>query len=97
MRKGILVSEVLRRVLDDTDGEFSSSDDEIVGDVKVGGDQFVWKQPGTRFSARSEFEPCLLDSALLNDDEVGEVCGRISFYFIFVLCELLDNCEAKAL
>ena len=84
MRKSIPVAEVLRRVMDDTDDEFASSDKETVGDMKVGDDQLVWEDPKARFGARSDVDPCLLDSALLNDDEVGEV--NIEIFFLVFFC-----------
>ena len=63
----------MRRVLEDPDDDFSSSDDEIVGDLKVGEQVFVWTEPGNRRGGQSEIELCLMESALLNDEEVGEV------------------------
>jgi len=41
MGKGIPSSEVLRRVM-----EFSSYDDEFVGDLKIAGNNVVWDRPG---------------------------------------------------
>lgn len=65
MGKGIPSSEVLRRVMEDSDDEFSSYDDEFVGDLKIAGNNVVWDRPGMRIGVQSDVEPCLLDSALL--------------------------------
>ena len=56
MPKGIPMAEVMRRVLEDPDDDFSSSDDEIVGDLKVGEQVFVWTEPGNRRGGQSEIE-----------------------------------------
>ena len=83
MPKGIPISEVLRCVLEDMDGDSSSSDDEIVGNLRIGDDQLVWEKPRHRINVCSDLEPCQMDSALLNDDEVGEV-NELNFCCIFV-------------
>ena len=65
MGLGIPSSEVLRRVMEDSDDEFSFYDDEFVGDLKIAGNNMVWDRPGMRIGVQSDAEPCLLDSALL--------------------------------
>jgi hypothetical protein len=84
-RKIIPLAEVLRRVMDDPDEDFSSSDDEAIGDVRVGGAQLVWEHTAARLRMKSTLEPCQMDSALLNDEDVGEVSIEI-FLFFFVFC-----------
>ena len=73
MPRSLPVSEVLQRVLDDPSDDSSSSDDEILGDLVVGNESMVFTTPQSRFTVPCDTEPCLIDSALLNDDEVGEV------------------------
>jgi len=51
--------------MEDSDDEFSSYDDEFVGNLKIAGNNVVWDRPGMRIGVQSDVEPCLLDSALL--------------------------------
>lgn len=89
MRKTIPFSEVLRRVMEESGDEFSSSDEEVVGDIAIDGEQHVFNQTGLRFSSKSNVDPCLLDSALLNDDEVGEVSHANFFVLVFFCIHFL--------
>ena len=51
--------------MNDSEDEFSSSNDELIGDLKIGGED-------DNYLGRSDAETCLSDSALLNDDEVAD-------------------------
>ena len=48
MGKDVQSCEVLRHVMEDSDDEFSSSDDKFVGDLKIAVDNVVWDRPGMR-------------------------------------------------
>lgn len=85
MSNSISISEVLRRVLKDSDDEFSSSGDEVIGDIKIDDQQHVWNRPGWRCSQNTNVEPCQLETALLNDDEVGEASNAIFFLQLFCI------------
>ena len=41
MDKSIPSSECLRRVMNDSDDEFSSSDNEFIGDLKIAGEDVI--------------------------------------------------------
>ena len=84
-------AEVLRRVLDESDDAFSSSDEEIVGDVNIDGQHLVWIRPSLRCGPNLNVEPCLLDSALLYDDEVGEVSDAIFLISVLFCVKFLAN------
>jgi len=51
--------------MEDSDADFSSYDDEFVGDLKIAGNNVVWDRPAMRIRVQSDVEPCLFDSALL--------------------------------
>ena len=56
----------------------TASDDEILGDLVVGNESMVFTTPQSRFTVPCDTEPCLIDSALLNDDEVR---GMAYFFY----------------
>jgi len=85
MRKSIPFSEVLRRVMDEKKDAFSSFNEEVVGDLAIDRSMCAI---GVNWwcGSKSNIEPYLFDSALLNDDDVVGEISHANFFILVFFC-----------